>query len=165
VAIGEVLEKSLLLLRGPLKEVAPRLDVAPELKVSGDSQRLQQVFINLVQNAVDAGAGKIEIGARSAENGSWRPAAGVWVAGAPPAPGARGVVVWVADDGPGIPPESLARVFDPFFTTREPGHGVGLGLYIVAEIVEEHRGCVAAESPAAGGARFALWLPAAEGAP
>jgi signal transduction histidine kinase len=75
------------------------------------------------------------------------------------------VVVWVADDGPGIPPDSLGRIFDPFFTTRDPGHGVGLGLYIVAEIVEEHHGCVAAESPVGGGARFTLWLPAARSIP
>jgi signal transduction histidine kinase len=87
------------------------------------------------------------------------------VVGDAPSSGQSGVVVWVADDGPGIPPDSLGRIFDPFFTTRDPDHGFGLGLYIVAEIVEEHHGCAVAESPAGGGARFTLWLPAAEKKP
>ncbi len=165
LALGEVLDKSLLLLSGPLKEMAPELNVMAGLTVLGDGQRLQQVFINLVQNAVDAGASRIEIGARPADAACWPPPAGACVVGGAPSSGKSGVVVWVADDGPGIPPDSLGRIFDPFFTTRDPGHGVGLGLYIVAEIVEEHHGCVAAESPVGGGARFTLWLPAARSIP
>ena len=76
----------------------------------------------------------------------------------------RFVEILVADDGPGIPAESLSKVFDPFFTTSEPGHGsshgVGLGLYIVQEIVREHDGCLAITSQPGKGTQVIILLPA-----
>jgi signal transduction histidine kinase len=162
VALDEIVEQSRLLLKNPLREVELSTRLAPGLTLLADAPRLQQVFINLVKNAVDAGAAHIAIGAEPVARDNWPPPSNAHVVGTLPPADKRGVVVWVADDGPGISPETLSKVFDPFFTTREPGQGVGLGLYIVEEIVQEHGGCVAAESPATGGARFTLWLPAAE---
>lgn len=162
VALAEVVEQSRLLLKNPLRVATLETRLAPGLAVLADAPRLQQVFINLIKNAVDARAVQVAVGAEPAARDNWPPPSTAHVVGALPPPDRPGVVVWVADDGPGIPAEALDKVFDPFFTTREPGHGVGLGLYIVEEIVQEHGGCVAAESPASGGARFTFWLPAAD---
>ena len=69
------------------------------------------------------------------------------------------VAIVVADTGPGIPPERLARVFDPYFTTK--GNGLGLGLTIARRIVEAHGGSIEVESGPGRGTRFRVWLPAA----
>jgi len=103
-----------------------------ELLVMADSQRLLQVFINLLGNARDACAeqGKIEIHAnRRGEH----------------------VVVSVEDDGCGIPAEQLSQVFEPFFTTKEPGMGTGLGLALVFSIMEDMSGSVQIHSPTTSG--------------
>ena len=76
-----------------------------------------------------------------------------------PAQAERAVLIRVRDDGPGIPAARIGQVFDPFFTTRAPGEGTGLGLYIVAEIVQEHGGAIAVTSHPGAGACFSLWLP------
>jgi signal transduction histidine kinase len=126
---------------------------------------MQQVFINLLRNALDAGADHLVVSARRSTWGDSRPDAGASLAGAvAEMRDDRPVtVIRIRDDGPGIRPEALPHVFDPFFTTRgmEQGdaHGVGLGLYVVEEIVAEHGACVAAETLPTGGARFTLWLP------
>lgn len=81
----------------------------------------------------------------------------------PPADaGPRDLVIEVRDHGPGIPEEDLARVFDPFFTTREPGEGTGMGLALTARIVGELGGTIEAENAEGGGARFTVWLPGVE---
>jgi len=72
---------------------------------------------------------------------------------------ARGARVEVADDGPGIPPEDLARVFNPFFTTKAPGEGRGLGLSVAHSIAAEHDGRIWAENRSEGGAVFVVELP------
>jgi len=68
----------------------------------------------------------------------------------------------VRDNGYGIAPEILPRIFDPFFTTKEVGKGLGLGLFIVFEIIEEHRGCIAVESEPGKGTAFFVRLPLGE---
>ncbi len=166
VALEEVLDKSLLLL-GKRRPASDRLclELQPDLAVWVDEQRMQQVFINLLRNALDAGATRLTISARRATWGECRPAAGAILAGAVAEmhEGRRVTAIQIQDDGPGIRPDALAHVFDPFFTTRGTGHGeghgVGLGLFVVEEIVAEHGGCVAAETPVGAGARFTLWLP------
>jgi signal transduction histidine kinase len=162
VALEEVLDKSFLLLgkRRPAAD-AVRLDLEPDLVVEVDEQRMQQVFINLFRNALDAGATRLTVSARHALWADSRPGPGAPLAGA--VAGLRDdrrlTVIRVADNGPGIPSAELARVFDPFFTTRAPGQGVGLGLYVAQEIVAEHGGCISAENPPGGGAVFTLCLP------
>jgi signal transduction histidine kinase len=69
------------------------------------------------------------------------------------------VEIRVEDNGPGIAPDVLPRVFDPFFTTKDVGHGMGLGLFVAYEIVDEHGGCIAAESAPGQGACFRIRLP------
>jgi signal transduction histidine kinase len=73
--------------------------------------------------------------------------------------------VLVADTGPGIPAEHLQAVFDPFFTTRQPGEGTGLGLAIVASTVTEFGGRVEVSSADGGGAVFTLSFPTDQGEP
>jgi signal transduction histidine kinase len=69
------------------------------------------------------------------------------------------MLMQVDDDGPGISPDNLPKLFDPFFTTQTGGEGTGLGLYLVEEIINEHQGCIAVDNRPEGGARFTIWLP------
>lgn len=150
--------------RGQDAAARVRLDLPPEIVLVCDEERLRQVFINLLENAFDAGGPgvRVQVSARPTTWAESAPdAGGLTLGGAPLArhPQERLIQIRVEDDGPGIDPEILPRVFDPFFTTREAGGGTGLGLYIVQEIVREHDGCIGVENRPEGGARFTLWLP------
>lgn len=114
------------------------LDALPQ--VSGDAGQLRQVFLNLVQNAVHA----------AGETGH------VWVTGKPLAGFVR---LEIDDDGPGVDPATLRRLFEPLITTKEKG--IGLGLALVRRIVERHDGTVFYEPRPGGGARFVVRLPEA----
>jgi signal transduction histidine kinase/FixJ family two-component response regulator len=120
-------------------------DVPP---VHADRQGLRQVFLNLLTNALDA-----------------MPQGGTLTlrAAAPPPAGAAPaeVVVEVADTGAGIPPEHLAKVTEPFFTTKEEGKGTGLGLAICKRIVQEHGGTLTIDSALGRGTTVRIALPAA----
>jgi len=135
-----------------------KLSIADDLSVAADAQRLQQVFVNLIRNALEGLGpdGQILISAQ------------VLRASGPPEGTALGsgcdadgevVEISVADNGPGIAPEILPRIFDPFFTTKEVGHGMGLGLFVVYEIVDEHGGCISVQSTPGQGATFRIRLP------
>jgi len=124
-------------------------DFAPAPPVWADDNQVQQVLLNLVQNAHQA--------MRAARG------RGVLTVRVRPAEGA--VRVEVLDDGPGIPPEHLPRIFDPFYTTKPPGEGSGLGLSVSYGIVSEHGGKLWAENRPEGGAAFHLELPIAGPAP
>ncbi len=106
----------------------------------GDPDALRQMFVNLMLNSLQAmgGRGRIRVRTEPLEGG--------------------GVRIAYEDTGPGIPEELRPRVFDPFFTTKDVGEGTGLGLYIVASIVEEHGGGVTVEAAPGGGARFVITL-------
>ncbi len=129
------------------------IDIAADLDLPADRQRLQQACLNLIKNAVQAldGAGRLSIAARRVSDAVPFPAAC-------PLRGAAVEMVF-RDSGPGIPPEVLPRIFDPFYTTKDVGHGMGLGLFIVYEVVDEHGGCIAAGNGPEGGALFRLRLP------
>ncbi|MGE5468489.1 MAG: sensor histidine kinase [Ignavibacteria bacterium] len=120
------------------------LDLTGPLFVVGSSGQMQQVVMNLAQNAVDAAAGQAE--ARLTVTGS---SDDEWV------------VIDFRDYGPGIGAENLGRIFDPFFTTKPVGKGTGLGLAISYGIVERHGGKLSAYNHAEGGAVFTLVLPLA----
>lgn len=134
-----------------------------DIHVQVDRERLQQVFINLIKNAADAGARHIAVSAQIAQWHDDLAEAGQ-MAGDPVVLRQSGQVVRIAieDDGPGIPPEVMTHIFEPFYTTRAAGEGTGLGLYLVEEIVSEHRGCILVDCPPSGGTRFTVWLPLTE---
>ncbi|HSO19371.1 MAG TPA: ATP-binding protein [Desulfosarcina sp.] len=115
--------------------------------VEADPDQLKEVLVNLVINACEAmtGGGRIDVHES--------------VLGSPPGP--LKTEIRVADNGPGIPAEVLDKVFDPFFTTKEDGSG--LGLSIVARIIDEHRGSVALTSEEGRGTTISIVLPVTGG--
>ena len=126
-----------------LQHVAVRRELSDQpLAVVGAEQKLQQVFLNLFLNAKDAmpKGGWLSVTTRS-DNGH--------------------VTVGISDTGSGIPSEYLARIYDPFFTTKAIGHGTGLGLSITYGIVREHNGTIDCESSVGQGTRFTLKFPSA----
>ena len=127
---------------------AVRLELPAELPLLGSAGQMQQVLMNLVQNACDALADT--------------PAPALEVRAALGA--GEVIVLTVADNGPGIPSEHLPRLFDPFFTTKPVGQGTGLGLSISYGIVERHGGKLEAANRPDGGAVFTLLLPLAPSA-
>jgi two-component system NtrC family sensor kinase len=143
------------------------VNVPDGLVVEVDKQCMQQLFINLVQNALHAGGQGVHVRLSAIvcdPKGSMIPD-GAEVAGNLKCitdQNSRYVEILVVDDGPGIPKESLSKVFDPFFTTSEPGHGVGLGLFIAQEIVREHDGCLAIASQLGRGTRVMVLMPSEE---
>lgn len=106
-----------------------------------DGPQLQQVFLNLINNAIDAvdQGGIIEITTATGTSND--------------------IILEFADSGPGIKPENLKQIFDPFFTTKDPGKGTGLGLYISYDIVQKLGGSIKVENRKSGGAVFAIVLP------
>ncbi len=148
--LNSLIERTLQLHEHSLHRNSIEVDFHPQPGlpgVIGDANQLIQVFLNLITNAEQAirevrAAGRIQI--RLQLNASR-------------------LVVTVQDDGVGIKPESLSRIFDPFYTTKRPGGGTGLGLSICMSIVREHGGTMEAEALPAGGSAFTIYLPAATG--
>jgi signal transduction histidine kinase len=155
--LNQVVEETLLLLTetaGRIKRysrtdtTAPyrlSVDLDPEIPVlHGDAQQIGQALLNLIINACDAmeplGRGTLTVGTR------WLIQQGV-------------VLAYIADTGPGIPPELSEKIFQPYFTTKEKGKGTGLGLAIVRTIIEAHSGSINLISSDSGGARFEFILP------
>ena len=114
--------------------------VAVPVLVQGVEFKLQQVFLNLFLNARDA-----------MPNGGWLTVC--------TRVGDGEAVVEVADTGSGIAPNILPRIYDPFFTTKEMGKGIGLGLSVTYGVVREHHGVITCESEPERGTRFTLTLP------
>ena len=161
-SVAELIQASLALVN---RQLPPGVDVcvgyAPERALWADRDRMHQVFINLLKNAADAGATHIVVSAVDTTWADSMPASTTHLVGEiDPVRRAENVLyIQIDDNGPGIAPENLAQIFNPFFTTHSAGDGTGLGLYLVEEIVSEHNGCIAVENRAGGGTRFALWLP------
>lgn len=161
-SVAELIQSSLALVN---RQLPPGVEVcvgyAPERAFWADRDRMHQVFINLLKNAADAGATHIAVSAIDTTWADSMPARTEHLVGeVDPVRKADNVLyIQIDDNGPGIAPENLAQIFNPFFTTHSAGDGTGLGLYLVEEIVSEHNGCIAVENRAAGGTRFAIWLP------
>lgn len=148
VEILPVVNSALRLLSGELKdEVRVALDVPAALTIRANPNRLAQVFINLLQNALDASRQK------KFSNGE---RATIWIS-ARTEPGK--VIVSIRDNGMGIEEENLGKIFDPFFTTKDVGEGMGLGLSICYKIMEGFGGKIGATSAAGKFAEFSLEFP------
>jgi signal transduction histidine kinase len=125
------------------ERVEIRTEFEPAPDIWADTNQLQEALLHLIQNAEHAmvaahGRGTLTIRVK---------------------PSARGVRIEVADDGPGVPTDDLPRIFTPFFTTKSPGEGRGLGLSVAYSIVAEHEGLIRAENLPGGGAMFVIELP------
>jgi PAS domain S-box-containing protein len=151
VQVPDLIRRALHLHEYSLRRNNVAVDYLPEKglpEVLGDTNQLIQVFLNLVVNAEQA---ICEI----RESGTIRVRMGRGVAGE------QNVWASIQDDGPGVPPDILAKIFDPFFTTKRPGRGTGLGLSISMAIVREHGGEIEVQAAPGGGSVFLVRLPAA----
>ncbi len=145
VELARVVQDALRLVErsSDVRSVQFETDLEPGLLLHVRTNELQQVFVNLVRNAADAarevpGGGTVKVSA-----------------------GRSGTEVWatVSDNGPGIELEKQKLIFDPFYTTKPPGKGTGLGLNIVYRIVTKYRGTISIDSAPGRGATFELRFP------
>ena len=148
VDLNDVVQRTLLLMSYDmkLKGVTIEKTLAPVPAVLGDRRGLQQVVLNLLNNAAQAVAVNPAGRQRTIHLSTWFD---------------DRVRLRIADTGPGIPDDVLPQLFTPFFTTKEPGQGTGLGLSITYSILEAHGGRITVERPADGGAAFLVDLPPA----
>ncbi len=169
----------LLRAQGAFRSVRAEIDDGFQVpEIMGRAHVLEQTLVNLLLNAVDAtpSGGSMIIGARRwayepgqslpkrasdpgyarfPRTSERRPARVEFAAGQP------GALLFVADSGPGVTPEDREKVFEPFYTTKEPGRGTGLGLAIVARSVHEMGGVVWVDGAREGGAAFKMFFPIA----
>jgi len=146
VNVARVLDDTLQLLEPQLRRNQIEIVKSYELDapdVYGNAGKLQQVFTNLLLNARDAipDGGKIKVATTTADDGS--------------------VVAEITDTGIGIAPENVAKIYDPFYTTKGVGQGTGLGLAVTYGIVQEHAGRISVDSTPGHGTTFRITLPAA----
>src|SRR5262249_14012476 len=148
IDLNSIIERTLQLHEHSLRrnqvavDFTPRNDLPP---VVGDANQLIQVLLNLITNAEQdireiRESGRVQIRL---------------------VPSSGNVILTVQDDGVGISPEALPRLFDPFYTTKRPGGGTGLGLSICLSIVREHGGTIQAEALPGGASAFRVYLPIA----
>jgi two-component system, NtrC family, sensor histidine kinase HydH len=148
--MDEIVERALesVATQSPDAQVRVERHYAPGLpEISADAQLCERIFVNLIQNAyqaMDTADGQRENILRL----SIAPET---------SDGRKGIGVTVADSGPGVPPELREQIFNPFFTSKT--NGVGLGLALVAKFVDDHRGSIHLENDSKPGARFHVFLP------
>lgn len=148
VSVPELLERALELLHAKLRRASvdvERVFDAALPAILADRDQLTQVFLNLITNAVDAmddgGTLVLETATRQDDDGRTL------------------ITVGVSDTGPGIPPEHLARIFEPFYTTKPEGRGTGLGLSVSLGIVRMHGGAIDVDSKPGRGTTMRVTLP------
>ncbi len=143
--LGEVVAKAVQWSGSGKKGVAAiDLNLPESLQVRGTPGQLHQVIVNLIENALDAVAGRP--GGRVAVTGKVKDGK---------------AVLTIEDNGPGISPDIVTKVFDPFFTTKPVGKGTGLGLWISYGIIRDHGGTLDVGASTMGGARLVIGLPSA----
>ena len=143
--IGADIQDTLKLVRNQLtlSGIHVEQDIPPDLPpIRGEKKTLQQVFLNLFINAIQAmlDGGLLQVRAHLSPDGGW-------------------MVIDVTDTGVGIEPEHLSRIFDPFYTTKQVGRGTGLGLSVTYGIVEKHGGHIEVSSRKGEGSTFTVTLP------
>ncbi|MBL9014687.1 MAG: HAMP domain-containing histidine kinase, partial [Myxococcales bacterium] len=141
--VDRSIDDSLELLRHVLKQnVTVVKKFGAPGRVRGHAGQVNQVLMNLLTNAAQALSGRDNATITIETSGD-----------------AERVAVKITDNGPGIPPEVLPRIWDPFFTTKDVGEGTGLGLSIVHELVERHGGTIGVETKLGEGTTFTVTLP------
>ncbi len=145
VSIHDMLDRSIVLARHRLElgNITLATRIADDLPaVSGDANQLQQCLLNLIFNAVDAmpDGGTLTLTAASEAN-------------------PRSVIIRVTDTGHGIREEDMAHIFEPFYTTKQEGHGIGLGLSTTYGIIDRHGGSLSAASRPGRETTFEIRLP------
>ena len=144
--INDILTKAISITSHPaeLQNISLVPDLNPQLPdIQGDSNKLEQVFVNIIVNALQAmpDGGKLTVCTRMTEDG-------------------RFVEIEISDTGCGIPQEHLSKLFDPFFSTKRTGEGTGFGLSVTLGIVEKHNGTIDVKSKVGEGSTFVIRLPA-----
>ncbi len=144
VNINEILDESIEFLKNEARyrNIEIQANYAPDLPLTtSDQAQLQQVFLNIINNGIDAigKEGQIIINTRTTKN--------------------HEICIEISDNGPGIPKEVLQKIFDPFFTTKEVGKGTGLGLSISYSIIEKLGGRIMVASETGKGTTFTIYLP------
>jgi two-component system NtrC family sensor kinase len=145
VNINEILDESIEFLKNEARyrNIEIQSNYAPDLPLTTtDQAQLQQVFLNIINNGIDAIGkdGQITINTRAIKQNNE-------------------ILVEISDNGPGISKEVLQKIFDPFFTTKEVGKGTGLGLSISYSIIEKLGGRIMVASDAGQGTTFTIYLP------
>lgn len=147
VTVASAIEHAVMIVEPRRREIAARIDIAPQLEgllVMAEAGRLEQVLVNLLRNGLDAMSRQpapcLEVAARRQDDM---------------------VAIEVRDHGTGLADEARHHLFEPFYTTKPAGEGLGLGLAISLTIVESYGGTLSAHNAADGGAVFVLTLPAA----
>jgi len=144
VNINEILDESIEFLKNEARyrNIEIQANYAPDLPLTtSDQAQLQQVFLNIINNGIDAigKEGQIIINTRTTNN--------------------HEICIEINDNGPGMPKDVLQKIFDPFFTTKEVGKGTGLGLSISYSIIEKLGGRIMVASEAGKGTTFTIYLP------
>lgn len=164
---GDLIDETIRFVRGQIPApVAVRIEIPGDLIITADKQRIQQVFLNLIKNAIESMGETGTLSIRAVQHLHPGPSseeeAGIYNF---PKYGGKcdvdtdSVDIEISDTGPGIPQHVLPKIFDPFFSTKDVGKGSGLGLFIVHEIIEEHDGCIAVDSEPGRGTTFLIRLP------
>ena len=143
VKINDLIEKTLVLIDPEIRTFRTRVlkEMEPNLPpAETNPSQLQQVFLNIIRNALDAmdSGGELRIATES-RNGI--------------------IQIKFQDDGKGIPPENMGKIFNPFFTTKPPGSGTGLGLSICSRIMDKLKGSIEVESQPGHGSTFIVSVP------
>ncbi|MBI5049604.1 MAG: HAMP domain-containing histidine kinase [Nitrospirae bacterium] len=144
VNLKNVVNESLRLIKGEIpSKIEIRMEVPDDIVLFADKQKLQQVFLNLIKNSIEAitGKGRFSISAKRVKDM---------------------IEVEVKDTGIGMEPEIVSKIFEPFFTKKETKKGYGLGLFVVHNIIEEHGGIIDVESHVGHGTTFLIRLPLKE---
>ena len=147
LAVVTLVSETLFLLKHHqrFKRMEVERELEPDLpRIMGNKEQLIQALMALLLNAVDAmeQTGRLTVRAARAHRGDE-------------------VVLEVEDTGVGIPREDQSKIFDPFYTTKQPGRGTGLGLSICYGIVEDHQGRIEVDSTPGRGSTFRVYLPVA----
>ena len=168
LSLKNLFDETIQFIKGQMPtKITISLSVPDDIAIFADKQRIQQVLLNLIKNAIDAISPKegtifIKAEKRRAIDDIEDEKLGIYNYLK-----FRGkctldedtVDIEIRDTGPGIPLDLIPKIFDPFFTTKDVGKGSGLGLFIVHEIIEEHDGCIAVDSGPGMGATFLIRLP------